>query len=756
MVLILTKRDKWQWAAVLIAACILTYANGLGGGFTYDDKAIVRDNPRIRSPGNVSQIFATSYFGGPRGAGTVYRPVLLLSYAVQWWIHGRQAVAFHAVNVLLHAGATLLLAALLLRIAIPPAAAFAGALLFAVVPIHVEAVTSLVGRGEVLAAVFTLLYLHLALRHFRYLSPPGLAASDALAAPCHPEVADAPEPLWRRRERSDEGSASAPSNRSRSFASLRMTRRFPLPLSRLAVLLAALLCYALAVLTKESGSSAPALALLLFVFVEEGGLRERLGRAFVRGLPVLCGSVAAIVGVFFLRRWVLGGFIKSPGTGIFEVENALFPLDPLSRAINACVILFRYLGRTVFPLHLSADESAWSIEVVSGKSPLAIGAVLLLAGITAAALRRLSSRSPLALGFLFFCLALLPASNLLFPIGTIFAERLAYLPSAGLCLAAGSLIVGSASRLDPGGGPYGPPNPRSALTPRRSRLLAAAVLLLSARTIVRNSVWWSDEGLFLNLVRTAPESAKAHYDIAYIWADERQYSRAREQFEQATEIYEDYWDAWAGKGRVEKEMGLLSDAEDSYESAIEANPRYENGYFGLGLVREARGDPAGAEEIYRKGLAQKKESLPLAYRLAVVRSRLEWPAALEDWRRALALGPSTPSVHADFASWLLRVGKTEDAAREARQALAFEPRYLPALRLLAERDALSGRTFAEALAREKIFRLSRSPEDWALLLRASEKSEAYARRFAHQRGSLAKLRQKETRNPKSEIRNKSE
>src|SRR6266540_3202341 len=690
MVFMVTKRDKWQWAAVLIAACILTYANGLGGGFTYDDKAIVRDNPRIRSPGNVPQIFATSYFGGPRGAGTGYRPVLLLSYAVQWWIHGRQAVAFHAVNVLLHAGATLLLAALFLRIAIPPAAALAGTLLFAVAPIHVEAVTSLVGRGEVLAAVFTLLYLHLALRHFR-LSSFALRASE---------------------ERSPAASPPSPFG-------LRRTRRLP-------ALLAALLCYALAVLTKESGSSAPALALLLFVFVEEGGLRERLGRAFVRGLPVLCGSGAALAGVFLLRRWVLGGFIKSPGTGIFEVENALFPLDPLLRAVNACVILFRYLGRTVFPLHLSADESAWSIEVVSGKSPLAIGAVLLLAGITAVALWRLSSRSPLALGFLFFCLAFLPASNLLFPIGTIFAERLAYLPSAGLCLAAGALIVGSARSLP-------------ALTPRRSRLLAAAVVLLGARTIVRNSVWWSDEGLFLNLVRTAPESAKAHYDIAYIWAEERQYSRAREQYEQATEIYEDYWDAWAGKGRVEKEMGLLSDAEDSYESAIEANPRYENGYFGLGLVREARGDPAGAEEIYRKGLAQKKESLPLAYRLAVVRSRLEWPAALEDWRRALALGPSTPSVHTDFASWLLRVGRTEDAAREARQALAFEPRYLPALRLLAERDALSGRTFAEALAREKIFRLSRSPEDWTVLLRAAARSETYARRFARLEGSLAAL-----------------
>jgi tetratricopeptide (TPR) repeat protein len=184
-------------------------------------------------------------------------------------------------------------------------------------------------------------------------------------------------------------------------------------------------------------------------------------------------------------------------------------------------------------------------------------------------------------------------------------------------------------------------------------------------------------------------------------------------------------------------MGLLADAEESYAQSIESNSRYENGYFGLGLVREARGDPAGAEQIYRNGLAQKPDSLPLANRLATVRSRLPWPEALEDWRRALALGPATPSVHADFASWLLRVGRTEEAVKEARRALLLEPRYLPALRLLADRDARSGLAMAEALAREQIFRLSRSAEDWALLLRAAQTSDAYARRFAGLKGSLA-------------------
>jgi protein O-mannosyl-transferase len=655
-------------AAVLVLACLLTYANGIRAGFTYDDKAIVRDNPRLRTPSKVHEIFTTSYFGGPRGTGSVYRPVLLLSYAVEWWIHGKRVEAFHAVNILLHAGVTLLLASLLLRVGIPPAAAFASALLFAVHPVHVEAVTSLVGRGEVLSAVFSLLFLHLALRFFR---------------PRRPGV-------------------------------------------RLPLLLLAVACYALAVLTKESGSSAPALAFLLFVFTAEGAAGERLRKALIGGLPIWIGSALALGGIFLLRRFVLGGYLKAPGTGFFEVENVLASLDPAARAVNACVVLLRYIGRIVFPLHLSADESAWSIEAVSVLSPVAIGAVLLVATLAVLSVARLSSASPIALGFLFFFLALLPASNLLFPIGTVFAERLAYLPAAGLCLAAGALIAGPVEGWD-------------LVLARRRAVLVLLTLLLSARAIVRNAVWWSDEGLFLNLVRAAPDSAKAHYDLAYVWAGERQYRRAREEYEDATDLYEDYWDAWAGKGRMEKELRLLDDAEESYKKAIESNSSYENGYFGLGLVREARGDSAGAEEAYRQGLARKKESLPLAYRLALARSRLPWPQALADWRRAVELGAHVPSVHEGFAEWLARVGRDEEARREARRALRLDPRSLPALRLCADLNAKSGRSFGEALAREKLFRVSRSRQDWDRLRRAAAENASYARRFARLEGSLAKL-----------------
>jgi tetratricopeptide (TPR) repeat protein len=652
-----SKRDRLRWAALLVAACLVTYANGLTGAFTYDDKAIIRDNPRIRSPRDIGQIFTTSYFGGPRGTGSAYRPMLLLSYAAQWWIHGSEVAAFHFANILFHAGATLLLAGLLWRIGLSPPTVAAASLLFAVHPIHVEAVTSLVGRGETQAAVFVLLYLH--------------GAVD----------------VFERR------------------------RRWPL------LLAGALLGYAGSILTKESGAVAPGLALLLFAFLADGTLLQRLRAALLRGLPLWILSAIVLAGVLRLRAWVLGGALRSSAGGIFEVENVLAPLAPGARMTNACVIFLRYLGRCIFPLHLSGDESAWSIRPLPAVSAPTVAATLLLLALLLASLIRLRSRSPLALGFLFFGVAFLPSGNLLFPIGTVFAERIAYLPSAGACLILGSVVVGAA-------------RDSSALSAGPRRALAAVALLFSMRAIARNTVWWTDEGLFTNLIATAPGSAKAHYDLAYSAANKHRHRQARAEYERAIAIYGRYWDAWAGKGRIEKEMGLLAEAEQSYARSIAVNPDYENGYFGLGQVREARGDVAGAEQAYRRGLARIRGSLPLAYHAALVSGRLGRASAAADWRRALTLGGNLCSARSDYARWLWRQGRSEEAARQAFGALRRDPACVGALELLAEHAERSGHRLARALALEKAYLATKSPEDLAALERLAREYPAYARRFA--------------------------
>ena len=608
-------RLRLPGALLLFAACLLSYANALPGGFTYDDKAIVRDNPRIRAPDRLDEIFTTQYFGGERGTGTAYRPVLLLSYAVQWWIHGGEPAAFHAVNVLVHGVATLLFACLLLSLGIALPAALASALLFAVHPIHVEAVTSIVGRGETQAAALTLGYLLLGLR----------------------------------------------------FADRRGRRWLSLAL--------ALLLYALAVLTKESAAVAPALLLLCLAWLAAGGLGPRVRAALLRGSPLYAGSAVILFAVLRVRTCVLGGPLKAEGSGIFELENPLAKLPPLIRAANACVLFFVSLGRMAFPLRLSSDESAWAIRPLGPRDVLFWLAPLLLAALAAAAVRGLRFRAPAALGFLFLAVAALPAANLLFPTGTIFAERLAYLPSAGFCLIAGSWILGGTKTGD---------------APGRARLLllTALVVLLAARTVIRNAVWESEETLFTNMVRVSPESAKAHYDFAYMSASAGRKRAALESYTRATQIYPRYWDAWAGRGRMERDLGNLAGSEASYAEAVRIAPFYENGYFGLGLAREGRGDRAGAEEAYRSGLRQKPKSLPLAFRMAELLTAGRRPTAGHAWHRALAIDPSSAATRIGYARWLAAVGRRDEALREARDVLRRTPRFAPALEL--EARLLSG------------------------------------------------------------------
>jgi tetratricopeptide (TPR) repeat protein len=254
------------------------------------------------------------------------------------------------------------------------------------------------------------------------------------------------------------------------------------------------------------------------------------------------------------------------------------------------------------------------------------------------------------------------------------------------------------------------------------------VLLFAGRTILRNAVWWTDEGLFANLITTSPDSAKAHYDVAYVAVANRRYPQALAEYSRAVSIYPRYWDAWAGRGRTLKEMGNLPEAERSYEKATAANPDYENGYFGLGDVREAEGNDAGAGEAYRRGLERVPNSLPLAYRLAQLESRTKSPTADAQWQRALRLGAHSAVVRAEHARWLAREGRLDEAAREAREAWRRDPANLTALRLLAEKVRAEGKTLAEELALERIYRITRSPEDLARLEELKKSSPAFSRR----------------------------
>lgn len=133
------------------------YANSLGNGFALDDEWIIAGNERVHGIERLPEAISSPYWPSSAARMALYRPVAVATYAVDWELWNGSPLGFHAVNVALHGAASVLVLLLLLRLGFTTAAGVAGAAVFAVHPVHTEAVANVVGRAEVLATVFFLL-----------------------------------------------------------------------------------------------------------------------------------------------------------------------------------------------------------------------------------------------------------------------------------------------------------------------------------------------------------------------------------------------------------------------------------------------------------------------------------------------------------------------------------------------------------------------------------------------------------------------
>lgn len=151
--------------ALVVAAALLSSVSGLGNGFAYDDNAVIVENPMVGELHTPMEYLRDSYWGPSRG-NSLYRPLTVQLFALQWAAGDGSPFAFHLANVLLYA-ATAVAVLLLARLFLPAGAAAVGALAWAVHPVHVEAVANAVGQSEMLAAVPMLLAVTLYVRERR-------------------------------------------------------------------------------------------------------------------------------------------------------------------------------------------------------------------------------------------------------------------------------------------------------------------------------------------------------------------------------------------------------------------------------------------------------------------------------------------------------------------------------------------------------------------------------------------------------------
>ncbi len=173
--------------AVLFVLSATVYANTLLNGFVYDDLFQVVDNMWIRDPGRLGEIFSSPAWGFKQDSATnYYRPMMHVFFMAEYFIFGLQAWGYHLTNTLLHAINTVLVFLITLRLLAEPgrggefsgkisfegggeadglnrsgsSIAFISALIFAVHPVHTEAVAWVSSVPELSFSLFFLVSLY--------------------------------------------------------------------------------------------------------------------------------------------------------------------------------------------------------------------------------------------------------------------------------------------------------------------------------------------------------------------------------------------------------------------------------------------------------------------------------------------------------------------------------------------------------------------------------------------------------------------
>jgi tetratricopeptide (TPR) repeat protein len=602
----------WSVLAPLALALLsfALYAPTLKYELVYDDFFLIGNNasmtPSREHFSNGFTFFAREYWEGvnpdqPAALRTqgqaLYRPLTLFLWSVLVSIEkGIQPQwPFHALNVVLNAWVVVMLYLLIRRLWNAPRIAFAAALLFALHPLHSEAVAYVAGLSDVLSAAAVLL---------------GLL-------------------LWERATR-EPGQLSMG-----AYAGLMAT-------------------FFIGLLAKEQTAVLIAAVALTDVML---ALRGDNRRGFPR-MAVYLGF-ALLLALHVAIRYGAVGYLKPSESAISMLDNPLIKEPFGIRLINGLKLLAMQIWLFLWPAKLSVDYSFNAIPTSRsfGEAEPLAGAVLVLA-LLLWGLVMIRRRPALGWGVLFFLGTAAFTSNILLPIGTLFGERLTYLPTLGLCLALAAVADGVLRDRRPGASP-------AAFSALGLVLLLAAAGLLGARTVERNRDFQSKEKLFEAAEKVVPESARVQFQLGALLGNQQLYTKAEEHYLRALEIDGTFVQAAMGLGNVYLFSKNWAKAIETYDRILEKTASTRSNspealaavqrmvYTLRAQARAGKGDANGAA--------------------ADLRSAMQIAGGTEE-----GVGPFL-----QFAQLSMNRGKPADAVPVLRQALALRPENLEALYMLA-------------------------------------------------------------------------
>ncbi|KAK8746862.1 hypothetical protein OTU49_016865 [Cherax quadricarinatus] len=254
-------------------------------------------------------------------------------------------------------------------------------------------------------------------------------------------------------------------------------------------------------------------------------------------------------------------------------------------------------------------------------------------------------------------LPFLPATNLLFTVGFVVAERILYIPSLGYAVLMG-VALSRAGRL-------------------RAPCLLLLLVAFSCRTLQRNRDWDSRETLFMAGLKTLPHNAKMHYNFANLQKDLGHPDLAKLHYTRAIRL-------WPGHSSAHNNLGTLlndtSEAENHFRMALKAHPQHAHAYYNLANLRQQQGRMGEAVALLEESLRYDATNRDAVSALAGLYSDAGRSTEAENLHLALlAARPADPVVHNNYAAFLQKSGRGEAALRHYEAALGLDPEHTVAL-----------------------------------------------------------------------------
>ncbi|XP_036721550.1 protein O-mannosyl-transferase TMTC1 isoform X1 [Balaenoptera musculus] len=682
-------------AALLAGASCLCYGRSLQGEFVHDDVWAIVNNPDVR-PGAplLWGIFSNDFWGKGMAENTShksYRPLCVLTFKLNIFLTGMNPFYFHAVNVILHCLVTLVLMYTCDKTVFKNRGlAFLTALLFAVHPVHTEAVAGIVGRADVLAC---LLFLLAFLSYSR-------SVDQCCVGECFPPTASPfylllslflgtcamlvketgitvfgvclVYDLFSLSHNHDKSSNGVVHQRSpqRPGSSLPTAppahplrengkqQRFPhkgawggchtpLPPE-----------------PKSSGFPvSPRAVWSLMRYLTASSNRNFLltMRPFLKRAILV---VSYVIVVLYFRLWIMGGSMP-----LFSEQDNPASFSPyiLTRFLTYSYLLAFNVWLLLAPVTLCYDWQVGSIPLVETIWDTRNLATVLLAVVMAllslhclAAFKRLEHREVLV-GLLFLVFPFIPASNLFFRVGFVVAERVLYMPSMGYCI----LFVHGMSKLCTWLHRCG------AATLSVSTVLL--LLLFSWKTMKQNEIWLSRESLFRSGVQTLPHNAKVHYNYANFLKDQGRNREAIYHYRTALKLYPRHASALNNLGTLTRDT---AEAKMYYQRALQLNPQHNRALFNLGNLLRSQEKKEEAITLLKDSIKYGPEFADAYSSLASLLAEQErFKEAEEIYQAGIKNCPDSSDLHNNYGVFLVDTGSPEKAVAHYQQAIKLSPSH---------------------------------------------------------------------------------